>query len=153
MLINEADLEIRMARTFDAPLALVFRVYTDPALLPQWWGPRRLTTTVETMELRPGGQWRFVQHDAQGNEYAFHGVFQEITPPTRLVYTFEFEGIGPGHALTETVLFEEHNGKTIVTAIDRFQSADDMHGMVDSGMEAGAQESFDRMEELLRSQS
>ena len=151
MVINEKTLEIRMARTFAAPRELVFRIYTDAALLPQWWGPRRLTTTVEKHELRLGGQWRYIQHDAQGNQYTFHGIFQEFTPPSRLVYTFEFEGVPPGHGLTETVLFEELDGQTTITAIDHFQSTEDMHGMLNSGMEEGANESFDRLQELLKS--
>jgi len=63
--------EIVITRVFDAPRELVFKTITDPSLVPQWWGPKRFTTTVDKMEVRPGGQWRFVQRDADGNEHAF----------------------------------------------------------------------------------
>ena len=87
--------EIIITRLFDAPRELVFKAYTDPNLIPQWWGPKNLTTTVNKMDVREGGVWRFVQRDGEGNEYAFHGVYHAIASPERLVYTFEFEGM-PG---------------------------------------------------------
>lgn len=143
-----SDREIVMERVFAAPRALIFKAYTDPNLIPKWWGPRYLTTTVDKMEVKVGGVWRFVQRDADGNEYAFHGEYREIVPPDRLAYTFEFEGM-PGHALLETVTFEEREGKTKVTVTSLFQSVEDRDGMIQSGMEAGANESADRLAELL----
>src|SRR5712692_9827489 len=110
-----SDREIVMERIFDAPRELVFKVSTDPELIPQWWGPKRLTTTVETMDVRPGGVWRVVQRDSEGNEYAFNGVYREVVPPERIVRTFEFEGM-PGHVLVETTTLEEHDGKTRLIA-------------------------------------
>ena len=68
-----SDREVRVERIFDAPRELVFRAYTDPTLIPRWWGPSYLTTTVETMDVRPGGTWRYVQRDDKGNVYGFHG--------------------------------------------------------------------------------
>lgn len=150
--INNDTLEVRMTRTFDAPREMVFRAYTDPALVAKWWGLRRTTTTIEKLDLRPGGEWRFVERDNEGNEYAFHGVIREVTPPERYVYTFEYEGIPPGHEILETVLFEERDGKTTVTAIDNFKTAEDMQGMINAGMEEGAKESYNQLEELLRAQ-
>ena len=140
--------EIVVTRVFDAPRARVFKTMTDPALIPDWWGPKYLTTTVEQMDVRPGGVWRFVQRDADGNTYAFHGVYHEVVPPERLVYTFEFEGT-PGHVLLETVTFEEQNGQTKVTDQSVFQSVKDRDGMLQSGMEQGAAESEDRLAALL----
>jgi uncharacterized protein YndB with AHSA1/START domain len=140
--------EIVMTRVFDAPRELVFKVYTDPKLIPQWWGPSSLTTTVDKMEVRQGGVWRFVQRDTDGNEYAFHGVYHESLPPKRLVSTFEFEGM-PGHVLLETVTFEDHDGNTKVTVASVFQSVEDRDGMLQSGMEEGAVETWDRLAELL----
>ena len=102
--------ELIITRIFDAPREFVFKTYTDPDLVPQWWGPKNLTTTVNKMDVRPGGVWRFVQRDAHGNEYAFNGVYHQILPPERLVYTFEFEGM-PGHVLLETVTFEEFEAR------------------------------------------
>jgi uncharacterized protein YndB with AHSA1/START domain len=70
------DREIAMTRVFDAPRELVFKAYTDPALTPQWWGPRGFTTTVDQMDVRPGGVWRFVMHGPDGTDY-----------PNKIVYT------------------------------------------------------------------
>jgi uncharacterized protein YndB with AHSA1/START domain len=137
-----------ITRIFDAPRELVFKAITDPGLIPQWWGPRRLTTTVDKMDVRPGGVWRFVQRDQDGNEYAFNGVYHAVVPPERLVYTFEFEGM-PGHVLLETVTFEEHDGKTTATDTPVFQTVEDRDGMLASGMEEGAVETMDRFAELL----
>jgi uncharacterized protein YndB with AHSA1/START domain len=145
-----SDQEIVMERVFNAPRELVFKAHTDPNLISQWWGPRRYTTTVDKMDLRVGGVWRFVQHDADGNEFAFNGVYREIVPPERLSYTFEFEGM-PGHVLVETVTFEEQNGKTKVTVTGLYQSVEDRDGMLQSGMEEGANESYERLVELLGS--
>jgi len=140
--------EIVATRVFDAPRELVFKAITDPNLIPQWWGPRSLTTTVDKMEVKPGGIWRFVQRDAGGNEYAFHGVYHGIESPDRIVYTFEFEGV-PGHVLLETVTFEDQDGKTKLVDQSVFQSVEDRDGMLMSGMEEGAAETMDRFAELL----
>jgi uncharacterized protein YndB with AHSA1/START domain len=140
--------EIIMTRVFDAPRELVFKTYTDPTLIPKWWGPSNLTTIVDKMEVRLGGIWRYIQRDSSGNEYAFHGVYHESLPPERLVYTFEFE-LMPGHVLLETVKFEEQAGQTKVTVLSVFQSVEDRDGMLNSGMEEGAVESWDRLAELL----
>ena len=143
-----SDQEIVMERVLNAPRELVFKAHTDPNLISKWWGPRRYTTTVDKLDLRVGGVWRFIQHDAAGNEYAFNGVYREIVPPERLSYTFEFEGM-PGHVLLETVTFEEQNGKTKLTVTGSFQSVEDRDGMLHSGMEEGANESYERLAELL----
>jgi len=147
-LMLPSDREIVMERVFNAPRALVFKAYTDPNLIPKWWGPRKYTTTVDKLEVKVGGVWRFVQRDAAGNEYAFNGVYREIVPPERLSYTFEFEGMS-GHVVIETVTFEEHDGKTKLTATSLFQSVEDRDGMLQSGMEEGANESQERLAELL----
>ena len=139
---------ITMTRVFDAPREKVFKAYTDPNLVTQWWGPRGLTTIVDKMEVRKGGIWRYIQRDAEGNEYAFNGVYHDIVSPERLIYTFEFEGM-PGHVLLETVVFEEQDGKTKLSDISVFQSIEDRDGMLASGMEQGAVETLDRFEELL----
>jgi uncharacterized protein YndB with AHSA1/START domain len=143
------DREIVITRIFDAPRELVFKASTNPDLIPQWWGPKRLTTEVKRMDVRPGGVWEFLQRDQDGNEYAFHGVYQEIEPPEREVHTFEFVGM-PGHVILEKSLFEEFEGKTKLTVTDLFQTVEDREGMFNSGMKEGATESMDRLEELLK---
>ena len=147
-IVEPGKQEVTITRVFEAPRELVFKTYIDPELIPQWWGPRRLTTTVDKMEVKPGGVWRFVQRDAEGNEFSFHGVYHEITASARLVYTFEYEG-EPGHVSLETVQFEDQNGKTKLIDQVVFQSVEDRDGMVASGMEGGAQESMLRFDELL----
>jgi uncharacterized protein YndB with AHSA1/START domain len=141
--------EIVMTRIFDAPRDLVFKTYIDPKLVPQWWGPKNLTTIVEQMDVRPGGLWRYIHQDANGNEYAFRGVYHDVVAPERIVYTFEFEGM-PGHVVLETVTFEDQNGKTKMTDTSVFQSVEDRDGMLNTNMEAGAAESMDRLAELLK---
>ncbi len=140
---------IVITRVFDAPRDLVFKVWTDPKHIPQWWGPRRLTTSIDKMDVKAGGCWRFVQHDRQGNEFAFHGVYHAVVSPERIVSTFEFEGM-PGHVLLETAIFEAlPDGKTRVTGTSVFESREDRDGMVSSGAEEGARESYERFAELL----
>ncbi|HVO71804.1 MAG TPA: SRPBCC family protein [Aggregatilineaceae bacterium] len=141
--------EIRMWRDFEAPRELVFKAYTDPTLIPRWWGPRRLTTVVDQMDVKTGGIWRFVQHDSDGNEFAFYGVYHDIVSPARIVCTIEFEGM-PGHVGLSTVTFEEIDGRTRVTDSSVFQTIEDRDGMLQSGMEEGATELWERFEELLQ---
>jgi uncharacterized protein YndB with AHSA1/START domain len=100
------------------------------------------------MQTKPGEQWRFVQHDADGKEFAFHGVYHEIKKPERVVSTFEWEGM-PGHVLMETVTFDDVNGKTKVTDSSVFRSVEDRDGMIKTGMEGGSYESGERFAEVL----
>jgi uncharacterized protein YndB with AHSA1/START domain len=145
--------EIIMSRVFNAPRDLVFKVMTDPIHIPQWWGERTSTTVVDKMEARAGGLWRFVQRDAHGNEFAFHGVYHQVMAPERVVNTFEFEGM-PGHVVLETQILEaQADGKTKLIISSVFQSVGDRDGMLSSGMEEGSNESYDRLEELLRAWS
>lgn len=146
--IDRAKRQIVMSRVFNAPRTRVFRVYTDPKLIPQWWGPRSQATTVETMDVRKGGRWRYVSREPDGSEYAFRGECREVVPPERLVSTFEFEGM-PGHVILETATFEDVAGKTKLTVTSSFESIEDLDGMLQSGMESGARETWDRLEELL----
>ena len=150
--VNRAEQEIVMQRVFDAPRALVFKAFTDPTMIPRWWGPKYLSTTVEKMEVRPGGRWRFIQRGKAGEEFAFNGIYREVERPSHLVYTFEFEGT-PGHVVIETVTFEEHNGKTTLTSTALFETVDDLDGMMKAGMESGALESMERFAEHLADQT
>jgi uncharacterized protein YndB with AHSA1/START domain len=143
--------EIIITRKFDAPRELVFKAFTDPKLYIEWLGPRRLTMTLETFEPKNGGSWRYIQKDQDGNEYAFHGVNHEVTPE-RIISTFEFEGLPEkGHVILETTKFEAlSNTKTKLTSQSIFQAVEDRDGMLQSGMEEGVNESYDRLDELLK---
>jgi uncharacterized protein YndB with AHSA1/START domain len=148
-----SDREVVLMRSFDAPRELVFKAHTDPNLIPRWWGLRSNTTVVETMDVRPGGTWRFIQCDAQGNEFAFSGEYREVISPERLANTFEFEGT-PGHFILDTLTFEEMpDGQTKLTATSLFETVGDRDGMLNCGMESGSNESWDRLAELLVSLS
>ena len=143
--------EILIVREFAAPRELVFKAFTDPKLYVQWLGPHELTTTLETFEPGNGGSWRYIQKDADGNEYAFHGVNHEILSPERIIGTFEFEGLPEkGHVILETARFEELSGnRTKLTSQSVFQSVVDRDGMLQSDMEEGVNDSYNRLDELL----
>jgi len=144
--------EILITREFDASRELVFKAFTDPKLIPQWWGPRYLSTEVDQMDVRPGGQWRFINRDAQGNEYAFHGVYHEVLAPQRVIDTFEFEGLPEaGHVTLETLRLEElPGGKTRLITQSVFQTVADRDGMLQGGMQEGVNDTYDRLAELLK---
>ena len=142
---------ITITREFDAPRDLVFRAHVDPELLVQWLGPRDLTTTIDRYDARDGGTWRYVQKDADGNEYGFHGVFHGTPSPEAIVQTFEFEGV-PGHVMLDTTTLEQRDGRTLMRSVSSFQSVEDRDGMIASGMERGVRDSGDRLEELLARQ-
>jgi len=143
-----SDREIVSERVFDAPRDRVFAAFTDPELIPQWWGPRDQTTIVDQMDVRPGGAWRFVIRDSDGAENGFRGTYREVSPPERIVQTFEWEGM-PGHVLVETVTLEDLGGRTKMTNISLFHTTEERDGMLASGMESGMSESHDRLDELL----
>jgi uncharacterized protein YndB with AHSA1/START domain len=139
---------IDITREFDAPRDLVFRAYTDPELLVQWLGPRKYKMTLESWDVRDGGKWRYIHSDDDGNEWAFHGVFHGEQSPDSMVQTFEFEG-WPGHVSLESLIFEEKDGKTILRNHSVYQTVEARDGMVESGMESGVNEGYERLEELL----
>jgi len=143
--------EFFITREFDAPRELVFKAFTDPKLYTQWLGPRRYVMNLEKFEPRSGGMWRYTHKDKDGNEFGFHGVYHEVLAPERMIDTFEFEGLPEkGHVSLETAKFMElPGGRTRVTMQSVFQSVADRDGMMQSGMEEGINESFDRLDELL----
>ncbi|MGZ7209902.1 MAG: SRPBCC family protein [Methanobacterium sp.] len=143
--------EILIEREFDAPRELVFKAFTDPELYKQWIGPRGLKTTIETFEPRNGGSWRYIQEDEDGNEFAFHGVNHEVLPPERIIDTFEFEGLPEtGHVILDTLKLEALPGnRTKIVDQSVFQSVEDRDGMMQSGMEEGVNDSYERLDELL----
>lgn len=151
IIAEPAKQEIVITRVFDAPRELVFKAFIDPKLYVQWLGPRGLTTTLETFEPRNGGSWRYIQKDQDGNEFAFHGVNHEVLPPERIIDTFEFEGLPEtGHIILGMTKFEELPGnRTGFTAQSVFLSVEDRDGMLQSGMEEGVNESYERLDDLL----
>lgn len=143
--------EIIITREFDAPRDRVFRAFTDPTIYSQWLGPREQTMRIETFEPKNGGKYRYIHRDKNGHEFAFHGVYHEITAPERIIDTFEYEGLPEkGHVILETAKFEALPGertKLISQAV--YQSVADRDGMLQADMERGVRESYERLEELL----
>lgn len=139
---------IDITREFDAPRELVFRAYSDPELIVQWLGPRKYTMSLDAWDARDGGTWRYTHSDDQGNAWGFHGVFHGDQTPDGMLQTFEFDG-WPGHVSLESIRFEERDGKTVIRNHSVYQSVADRDGMIESGMEEGMNEGFDRLDELL----
>lgn len=139
---------ITMEREFAAPPELVFRAWTEPALLAQWMGPRRLTMRIDTWELRDGGRWRFVHIDTDGTEYGFHGVFHGTPSVDGITQTFEFEG-APGHVSLDHLTFEIRGDRTLVRGHTVHQTVEARDATIAAGMEAGVEEGYQRLEDVL----
>jgi uncharacterized protein YndB with AHSA1/START domain len=148
ILTTPSDREIRVERMFEAPRDRVFATYIDPALIGEWWGPRGTTAEVDRMDVRAGGSWRFVIHDSDGSQTGFRGIYREVTPSERIVQTFEWEGM-PGHVSLETATFEDLGERTKVTMVSIFHTPQERDGMLESGMEGGMNDTYDRLDELL----
>jgi uncharacterized protein YndB with AHSA1/START domain len=146
-LSTPSDREIRVVREFDAPRGRVWRAYTDPRLIAQWWG-RGNELVVERMEVERGGHWRFVEHGPDG-VHGFEGRYREVTPEERIVQTFEWDGM-PGYVVLETAEFHDLGGtRTRVESTSLFFTTEERDGMLGSGMEAGMAESYAALDRLL----
>ena len=128
------ELEIRVERVFDAPRAHVYSVWTDPQLIPEWWGD---DTVVEEMDVRPGGTYRF--RTARG---VVEGEFREVEPPERLVQTFM------NHL--QTLEFEDLGEQTKLTQTMRFETPEQRDMTMQYGVEEGAKSGFARIDALLQ---
>ncbi|HLM08384.1 MAG TPA: SRPBCC family protein [Thermoleophilaceae bacterium] len=149
---SQGEREIVTERVFDAPREKVFQAFTDPKLIPHWWGPRGVTTTVEKMDVRVGGDWRFTC-DGPDGATAFRGTYREITPFELVEQTFEWEGM-PGHIVVERAEFEDlGGGRTKLRTRSLFHTTEERDGMLASGMEGGLTESYERLDELLAARS
>ena len=142
--------EVFITREFDAPRALVFKAHTDPDLYVQWLGPRGYEMVLETFEPVSGGRYRYIHKDPQGNEFAFHGTFHEMSEEL-MIQTFEFEGLPErGHVSLDTMRLEVLPGnRTRATIHSVFQSVEDRDGMLQAGMERGVREGYERLDEVL----
>jgi uncharacterized protein YndB with AHSA1/START domain len=139
--------EIHIERIFDAPRERVWRAMTDPRLVAQWWG-RGNKLVVERMEVERGGHWRFVEHSAEG-VHGFEGRYREVTPPERIVQTFEWDGM-PGHVAVETLeLVDLGDGRTKVVNTSLFHTKEERDGMLQSGMEGGLNQAYAALDRLL----
>jgi uncharacterized protein YndB with AHSA1/START domain len=141
-----------MTRTFDAPRHLVFEALTKPEHLVRWFGSRQNKLAVCEVDLRPGGKARFVWRFDDGSEMGITHAYREIAPPERIVFTETFdppytEEMG-GETLN-TFSLDERDGKTTFSGATRYKSREDRDRARATGMEEGAAESFELLEELL----
>ena len=144
------ECEIRMTRLFDAPRHLVFEAMSRPEHISRWWGclGEGYSVPVCEVDLRPGGAWRFVNRHPKG-EAGFHGVYREITPPERVVFTEIFDPFPDAESVVTAVLTEE-NGKTRLTVSCVYPSREVRDIVLGTGMANGAAISYDRLEEVAR---
>ena len=142
--------ELVFERTFDAPRDLVWKAFTDPDLIPRWWGKHGTSTTVVEMDVRVGGTWRYISHAPDREDVAFFGEYLAIDPPTSFTWTFMFdvEGMGPMGG-PETHMLEDLGGRTRVTTISNMGSSEAIDGALATGMVRGAIETWDRLEAML----
>ena len=137
-------------RTFDAPRPAVWKAFTDPEIVPRWWGPHETDTEVLEMDVRPGGKWRYRSHAESRDAVEFFGEYLEVTPPERLRWTFMFDadGLGPQGG-PEVFTFEDLGGRTRVVSRGHFDSPEAIEGALATGMVKGAIETWDRLATVL----
>lgn len=155
-----SDREVKVIRSFKAPRALVFRAYTEPALVRRWMlGPPGWSMPVCEMDVRVGGKYRWRWHsDENGSEFGFFGAFREVQPPARLVHTEMYDpgtmgGGYPGNEAVVTTTFVEENGVTTVTALIDFGSKETRDAALATGMTDGMEQSYQYLDRLLDEQS
>ena len=136
---------VDIEREFDFPRQLVFRAYSEPELIKQWLGPRRLEMIIDRWDEHG---YRYVHRDTAGNEFGFHGAFHGPMTIDGGTQTFEFEGV-PGHISLDTLVLEDHGDRTVVRTHSTFQSVADRDGMVQAGMASGVTEGYERLDDVL----
>jgi uncharacterized protein YndB with AHSA1/START domain len=145
-----ADDQILIVREFDAPRELVFRAWTEPDLVRQWWHAGRGEMTVCEIDLRPGGSWRYVMVTPDGTDVAFHGEYREVVPGERIVQTEIYDPF-PDAAAVDTLEFEDLDGRTRVTMLVQHRLKEHRDAHVGSGMEDGLQDALDLLEGVAQS--
>jgi uncharacterized protein YndB with AHSA1/START domain len=145
--------QILITREFDAPRHLVFKAITTPELVKRWWHANRGEVTVAEIDVRVGGTWRYVSVTGDGFEVGFHGEYREIVPNERIVSTEVYEGApgGDENGTVNTVTLTENDGRTTMTTLVQAPSKEIRDAIVESGMEAGMQDAYDLLEDVVAS--
>ena len=144
------DEQILITREFDAPKELVYEAWTTPEHVRRWWTAKRGEVTVCEIDLREGGEWRYVMVTPDGMEVGFHGEYREIVPNERIVSTEVYEGFPDAEAVN-TLTLTERDGRTTLEVLVQHKTKEHRDGHIDSGMEAGMQDAFDLLEDVARS--
>jgi uncharacterized protein YndB with AHSA1/START domain len=147
MVTTPTDREVVLTRVFDAPRQMVFDAFSKPELLKRWFGPRGWSLVVCEVDFRVGGGFRFVLRGPDGKDMGMRGSYRELSPPDRSVHMESFDDF-PGESQV-TAVFVEQGGKTTMTATVLYPSREVRDAVIQSGMEHGAAESYDRLAELL----
>lgn len=152
---KSGDRDLVMARTFNAPRALVFDAFTKPELVKRWLlGPPGWTMPVCEIDLKVGGHYRYVwRNNERGKDMGVGGAYREIVPPERIIHDELFDEDWTGGETVVTTLFSEENGKTTVTMTVRYSSSAARDQALGSGMTTGVDQSYDRLADLLASES
>lgn len=143
-----SEREIVITRAFEAPLGIVWDAMTTPRHVLRWWGPAWNPLESCEIDLRVGGNWRYVSRDGDGNELGWHGTYREIEPLVRIVSTEVFEGFPDAEAVNTTTLTHARGVTTMQTVV-LHASRENRDGHLDSGMEVGMQDTFNRLDDLL----
>lgn len=145
--------DVYVIREFEAPRGHVFKAHADPELLVQWLGPENRIMKIDWYDSRSGGSYRYTIQNQKGKEIAaFNGAIHEVTSPERIIQTFEFEGLPErGHVTLDTTTFEDlGDNRTRVTIHSVCRSVSDRDAMMQSGMETGVNEGYDKLDQLLK---
>ncbi len=145
---NPGEQVVDVERIIDAPIADVYRAYTEPELVKQWLGPRGYAMDISSWDVRDGGSWAFVHSNGAEGTFAFRGTYHSVLPQESITQTFEFLG-QPGHVSLEKVSFEDLGSSTRVRVHAVYQSLEDRDGMVAAGMARGMTEGYEQLDELL----
>jgi len=147
------DRDLVVTRTFDAPARLVFQAWTTPELMKRWWVPKSIgiEMTACEMDVRTGGSYRFtfIFTNDPSKPMSFFGKYVEVTPPSRLVWTNEESAEGS----VTTVTFEERDGQTLLTMVDRYPSKEALDAAIESGSTGAFEETFVQFDEVFVSLS
>ena len=154
--VADNDTTLVITRTLRAPRALVWKMFSDPFHLAQWWGPKSFFNRIEQLDFRTGGSWLHVMIGPDGKEYPTDNVILEVLEPERIVYRNapanpKIFGDNPPPAFTKTVTFEELEGgrKTLLTLVASFDTATHREAVIRRGFATGTNESFDKLDKLL----
>ncbi len=154
---DEDNTTLVITRTLKAPRELVWKMFSDPFHLAQWWGPKGFSNRIDKLDFRTGGSWLHVMIGPDGREFPTANDIVEVTPPRRIVFRNapadpKIFGDNPPPGFTKTISFAEIDGGTLLTLVCSFDKPAHKEAVIRRGFSAGTNESFDKLEALLAAQ-